>query len=340
MSGPDEEIGVDRMRAVASRVVERIGGLPAVATLRTTLSVYDQAGGGLVAGGLAYSSLLALLPGMLLVVSVVGLLIDDPAVRAEIVAAIGSAVPPLAGVAEAALNGVAAGAVPSGILAILGLLWGSSRFYSAIDRAFARIYRNAPRRNEVQRTVRGLIVTLLFIALPFATLVISSFAAWFADISPASGEVGNLARVLWAIATPIGSFVLFIGGTLLVYRFVPARQVPARAYRLPALLVGIALTLFTQVFTFIAPRLVGTAAIYGTFVAVFALLAWLSIGFNLLLLGGAWTRVRAFGGIEVPGPAGVDAEAGADADAGTAVEAGTDSEGATDEETHRERVTG
>jgi hypothetical protein len=28
-------------------------------------------------------------------------------------------------------------------------------------------------------------------------------------------------------------------------------------------------------------------------VAVFALLFWLSIGFNMLLLGGAWTHVRA-----------------------------------------------
>jgi uncharacterized BrkB/YihY/UPF0761 family membrane protein len=43
---------------------------------------------------------------------------------------------------------------------------------------------------------------------------------------------------------------------------------------------------------FVAPRLVGVAAIYGTFVAAFALLAWLSIAFNLLLLGAAWTDVR------------------------------------------------
>ena len=50
---------------------------------------------------------------------------------------------------------------------------------------------------------------------------------------------------------------------------------------------------FTQVFTYVAPRLVGVAALYGTFVAVFGILAWLSIGFNVLLLGASWTRVRA-----------------------------------------------
>ena len=60
----------------------------------------------------------------------------------------------------------------------------------------------------------------------------------------------------------------------------------------PSILVGIVLAGFAQVFTFIGPRLTHTAAIYGTFVAFFAILAWLSISFNVLLLGASWTRVR------------------------------------------------
>ncbi len=35
-----------------------------------------------------------------------------------------------------------------------------------------------------------------------------------------------------------------------------------------------------------------TAALYGAIVTVFALLAWLSIAFNMLLIGAAWTWVR------------------------------------------------
>jgi uncharacterized BrkB/YihY/UPF0761 family membrane protein len=55
----------------------------------------------------------------------------------------------------------------------------------------------------------------------------------------------------------------------------------------------VALAVFTQVFGIIAPLMTRIASIYGTVVAVFALLAWLSISFNVLLLGAAWTRVRA-----------------------------------------------
>jgi uncharacterized BrkB/YihY/UPF0761 family membrane protein len=52
------------------------------------------------------------------------------------------------------------------------------------------------------------------------------------------------------------------------------------------------LTLVTQTFSLIAPRLIGSAALYGTFVAIFAAMVWLSAGFQVMLLGAAWIRER------------------------------------------------
>jgi len=287
-----EQIGIHRLRRFASRVTERIGGVPAVRTLQATLETYDAAGGGLVAGGLAYAALVALLPGLLLVLSVVGLLVDDPRVRADLVASIAKAVPPVESLARQALEQVAGGAVPTSIVAILGLLWGSSRFYAALDNAFARIFHKAPRRNMLERSVRGVVLMVLFIAFPIAALVVGSAASWVFDVAPAGDQVGGVAKAIWRLASPLGTVVLFIVGAALVYRFVPARRIPRAALLQPAVVTGVVLAAFTQAFTFIAPRLVGAAALYGTFVAIFALMAWLSIGFNVLLLGGAWTRVR------------------------------------------------
>ena len=79
---------VDRMRALATRVVETLGGIPAVRTLVATLEVYDRAGGGLTANGLAYSALIALVPGALLVAGAIGLFITDPEVQQRLVDAI------------------------------------------------------------------------------------------------------------------------------------------------------------------------------------------------------------------------------------------------------------
>ena len=284
----EEEGGVTRLRLLAERVVQRVGGFPATRTLVATLTVYDGAGGGLMASGLAYAALVALLPGLLLMVSVFGFLVHDEAVRDQIVTAIATAVPPLEDLARTAFQQVSAGAVPTGLIGFVGLLWGASRFYAALDYAFTRIFHGARRRNEIERTLRGVIVTGLLVVVPIGALVAGSLAGWLLEKAP-----GGVAGAFWQLATPAGSIVLFVSATALVFRYVPGNRVPTRAFLRPAILVGLVLAAFAQLFTLIAPAMTRVASIYGPFVAVFALLAWLSISFNVLLFGASWTRVRA-----------------------------------------------
>ncbi len=294
-----DEGGTDRVRLLVERVVARVGGLRATRTLLGVLEAYDGAGGGLTASGLAYTSLIALLPGLLLMVSIFGVVIDDEATREQVVSAIAEAVPPLEEFARAAFESVSAGAVPTGIIAVLGLLWGSSRFYAALDYAFTRIFHDVRKRNEIERTLRGIVVTFLLVAVPLAALILGVITAWVSEVLP-----GQIAGVILQLTTPVGSFLLFVTGTMLVYRYVPGEHVPWRALALPAVLVGITLAGFAQLYALLAPLLTRMAAVYGTFVAFFAILAWLSISFNLLLFGACWTRVRDRGLPEPePGPA-------------------------------------
>ena len=66
-------------------------------------------------------------------------------------------------------------------------------------------------------------------------------------------------------------------------------------------------------FAFIAPLMTRISALYGAIVAVFALLAWLSIGFNMLLIGAAWTRVRAVAASSPDAPPAEESGPGPDA---------------------------
>ncbi len=299
---------VDRLRVLAERIVRRVGGAPAVKTLLAVLARFDRAGGGLVAGGLAYSALLALLPLMLLILSVVAWVVNDPTIQDQIVNAIAKAVPPLEEIARTALQQVSRGAVPTGIIALLALVWGSSRFYAALDTAISRIFDAVPRRNPIVQTIRGLFVSVLLVALPVAAIIAGSTLSWLLDLAPAGMAIEGVVRTGAQLLSPFATLVVFILVTSVVYRFVPARPVPASAFRLPAVLSGIVLAGFAELFAFIAPRLAGTAALFGAFVTVFAVLAWLSISFNVLLLGASWTRVRLHQQVGV--------------DAGTAVEEG------------------
>jgi membrane protein len=288
MSDPDAgENGVDRLRLLAAEVARRVGGLPAVRTLIAVLETYDRAGGGLTASGLAYTSLIALLPGLLLMVSIFGFLVDSEATREQLVTFIAEAVPPLEEFARTALKQVSGGAVPTGIVAVIGLLWGSSRFYAALDIAFSRIFHGARKRNEIERTVRGVLTTFLLVALPILALVVRSLVGWLMDLGTGDG-----ANTAWQLVSPIGTLLLFVGAALVVFRFVPPVRVATRAYAVPAVLVGVILATFTQLFAFLGPLLTRMATIYGTFVAFFGVLAWLAISFNVLLLGASWARVR------------------------------------------------
>ncbi len=293
MTDPEAAGRVDRVRVLAERVARQVGGAPAVQTLLAVLAVFDRAGGGLVAGGLAYSALLALLPLLLLVLSVVAWFVNDPAVQDQIVNAIAEAVPPLENVARTALEQVSQGAVPTGIIAILGLVWGSSRFYAALDTAISRIFNAVPRRNPIVQTLRGLFVSAILVVLPVGAIIAGSTVAWLLDLAPSGGvAIEGVVRTGVQLLSPFLTFAVFVLVTTVVYRFVPARPVPARAFGLPAVLSGVALAAIAQLFAVLAPRLAGTAALFGAFVAVFVVLAWLSISLNVLMLGACWTWVR------------------------------------------------
>lgn len=283
----------DRLRIVVERVVGLVGGLPAVRTLLATLTTYDHAGGGLLAAGLAYGALIALLPGMLLVLSIFAIVVSDPATRERIVSLIAEAVPPLEDIVRTAFEQVSAGAVPTGIVAFVGLLWGASRFYANLDYAFTRVFHSSRPRNEIQRTLRGVLLVAAVVIVPLLALFAGTVVGWVAELIPNSAELPGVLRGDLALALHLGSYLMFVAAVLLVLRFVPAERVPRRALLLPGVLVGVALGLFTQLFSLLAPLLTHTAAIYGAFVAAFAVLAWLSISFNVLLMGACWTRVRA-----------------------------------------------
>ncbi|HEY3522166.1 MAG TPA: YihY/virulence factor BrkB family protein [Candidatus Limnocylindrales bacterium] len=279
---------IARVRGLASRAL----ALPPIDTARRVLDAFNDAGGGLLAGGLAYAALFALLPGLLLVTGLLGVLVTDPARQQAAVDAIASAFPPLGSIADQTLAQVSAGAVPVSALGLAGLAWGASRFYGSLDDAFARIFRNAPARGLVARIVRGLLAVVFLTVVFLGGVALTGIASALVDEAPFGVPIPLDVRGLWRLAAPAIAAVVFVVGVGIVYRLVPDRHIPIRALWLPALVVGVLLAAFTQVFAFVAPRLIGVAAVYGSLAAIFSLMVWLATTFQALLLGVAWVRVR------------------------------------------------
>jgi membrane protein len=263
---------------------------PVVAAGRRVLDRYGAAGGGLLAGGLAYAALFAIVPGVLLLAGVTGLIVADPAERARVVNVIVDVLPPLRDIIQAILDEVARDAAPVSIVGGVLLLWGTSRFAVAFDGAIARVMGGTHARGLLVQNLAAFAAVALMIGAILLSTVLSGFLA-FLEAGEAVGAFPILGIGL-GIALGLLPVVATIVATILVYRIVPTPAPRWRALTVPGITVGLALTVVARLFAFLAPRLIGAAALLGTLATAFAALAWLALSFQAVLLGAAWVKDR------------------------------------------------
>jgi membrane protein len=274
---PDVAPPPEAPKGFIDRLIDRVLQLGPVRWLIPILNAYDAAGGGLLASGLAFSSLFAILPAILLMIAIIGVVLGEPSRLATIASELTSRFPPLAGFFDEALQGFADGAVTFSILGVVALVWGASRFYQSLDDAMARIFESQVRRDPLQRGLRGILSVFVLGGVAGLVIAISHYAS------------ALLATALGASLVSIAVFSLGVG---LIYRIVPTNQPTWRMIGTPAVAVGAFLAVFTAAFALLTPQLVGSLQVYGAFVAVFAAMIWLSFVSQALLIGAAWVHRR------------------------------------------------
>lgn len=272
------------------KVVERFLDRPRVVEARAVLDVYSQAPGGLLASGLAFTALFASFPVALVTLGVAGWLVGDAEIQAQLARTIGALLPPLRDLVDQALLALSDGAAVTSIVGLIGLIWTVSQFYVTLDVAFARIFSGRRERDVFRRTARGFASVAVLVGIIVVLIVGGSLAAAAEVLLPASSTtmiaVGQVVSSLPFI-TAVG--VLAVG---VAYRVVPPRSPSWSAVWLPALAAGAAIVLLSQLFLYLAPRLIGGALLAGSLATAFVALAWMSFTFQVLLFGAAWVRVR------------------------------------------------
>ncbi|HEU5204520.1 MAG TPA: YihY/virulence factor BrkB family protein [Candidatus Limnocylindrales bacterium] len=273
------------VRSIASRIL----ALPLVRFVMAVLDTYGKAPGGILANGLAFAALFSALPTTLLILGIAGLVASGTEFQAQLAAALGQAFPPLADLFDDALAAVSQGAGVASILGLVGLLWGVSQFYATLDLAFSRIFSDAPERDFARRTLRGFAWVLLLIGAVLVVLILAGLSSLIDTVLPDSLDSMRPIRTL--LTSPLTILAFGVVAVAIAYRVLPPKAPRWRSILPPAILVGIAITVLTQIFTFLVPFLVGAAAIAGSLASAFIALAWLSFSFQALLYGASWVRV-------------------------------------------------
>ncbi len=297
------------MTARVAALRRRLLAFRAVRLGRDVMAVLDRAGGGLLTAGLAYRILVALLPGLALVVGAIGMLVDDATRREEIALRLIDAFPPLEPIIRDALLALARGGTTLSIVALAGLAWASSALYTALDDALARIFVGAPRRHFVRRRLTGVLVVSGLIAIVMVLAVGGTLASTIVG-TLARSRAGLLAGVGDAAAGPIAVILAPVGLALVIYATMPRRPIQRRTVVAAGIAAGGLIGVVSAVFQLIAPALsTGSLALFGSFITIFAALVWLGWVAQILLLGAAWIQVASRGrpsGRRGPGPDGGD----------------------------------
>src|SRR5215212_2408020 len=283
-AGPTPSGWRGRVDAVSRAITRQ----PAVSAAMAVLGIANDAGAPLLAAALAFNAIFAIVPGLLLLSGILGWAIEDVESRTKLLNDLVALLPPLRAAILDSLNGVVRERGGLTIVGLVGLLWGASSFYGALDEVMRRIFAGGPVRGFIEQRVRGLLSVIGLVAIVAVTVLTSGI--WTVVVTSVGALPG--AAVALTVAGPLLLVAFSVIAVLLVYVLVPTAPPGWRAAWLPAVVAGLGIGLLTSVFSALAPILVGGLAGFGVIATVFGALVWLNLGFQILLYGAAWARLR------------------------------------------------
>jgi membrane protein len=276
---------VERLQKLALPIF----GSGRVIRARAVIDRYNAHGGGLLAAGIAYNTLFALIPMALFGGAVLGFVVTDPAGLAKVKSALVEWAPPLASVLDEILGGLANASPSLSIIGLVGMAWGATRLFASLEMGIGAMFAEAPQRGIVARTLRRVASVLVVGGIVVAVFLSTSVASFVSELGLMGGDAAGIGVVVLLLGLPTVVSTLALS---LVYRVLPPVQPGLSAFLVPAATIGVGLVVLTRLFAVIAPRALGANFVYGTLGAIFVALFWLGLAYSMILIGAAWVRER------------------------------------------------
>jgi membrane protein len=292
-------------RARLERTQRHILRQPVALSIMDVVRAYDRGGGGMLAGALAYYAFFTMVPALLLFVSLLGVLVEDQVLRDELVASFVDRIDHIREVATVVIDGLADSGRTGTVVALLGLVWGASGFYGALQSAMARMFPGQRSRDFLRTRIRGLLTVVLILgSMLTAVLFVIALPLARSWLTARCVELDGLHLVLLeqacgidpgivSGAAAVAASMLVAGlAALIVYVVIPPDGASLRQASWPALLAGVAIGLFTSLFGWIAPLVMRQWLALGIVGNVFLALIWFNLVFQALIYGAALARLR------------------------------------------------
>ncbi len=232
----------------------------------------------LLSAGVAFYGFLSLVPLMLLALGIAAS-IGGETLAARLTAAAGDVLTPTAQqlLAETVLD--EGGRQSATIVGAFGLIWGSSRVFRGLDRAFSKVYGTAATKSLLD-TVWDAMIVFLVISGGLALVGILEIVLRFVPIIDL-GPVGPVLVLLGLVVTFLPLYVVFPNANVGIREALPG-----------TVLAAVGWFVLSRAFTVYA-SLASEQVIYGALGAVFLVLIWLYLGAIILVFGAVCNAVLA-----------------------------------------------
>ena len=202
---------------------------PAVESLRQVVSAYQADNGGRVAAAIAFKTMFAMAPALLLAVSVAGFVYGEGDVQRQLIGQVedvaGSTVAELV---SDMLDQAVSGRQVTGVVGLVLLAWTASGLFLELESALNAVFRTQGQRVEsglgafLKKRLAAVLIAVGMGVVLIAALSVNLLSDMAAEWMDWPDAVATALR--WA--GPTGSLAILIGLFTLVLRYVPRREIP------------------------------------------------------------------------------------------------------------------
>jgi membrane protein len=261
-----------------------------------------------LASGLTFSVLVAAVPFLLIIVSVISLTLEAaansagiepveqlrryldllvPVLNEEGAAAAGPNLP------EAVISQAIARGQAIGLISFVAFVWFATRLFGSIRAVLREIFDLRQSRGVIQGKIfdaEMVLVSCVLVILNVGITIVYGIAKArgfeFLGLSPE--QIGIVERILARVTALAFIFLLF----LLVYKYVPARRVPWRMAVTAATFTALCWELLKLGFAFYLTRVADYTSIYGGIATLVVVVVWLYYLSIVFVLGAEVAQVR------------------------------------------------
>lgn len=242
-----------------------------------------------LAAAICYFVVFAIFPLLLGTIAILGYVVSPEWALQQLHLALGRALPEQLSFLPEVLDQVVAARAPSGLIALVLLLWSGKGVFMSMGQALDIIWNAKEVLGWKDNLRRNALALLLAVGLGGAVIALSVLYWGLLlileiQIPLLQLRPSELPGVLWILGNVLPVALVALG-LLLVYRFMPLRHLPGRAIGIGAASAAVLWELSRQVFNFYLAHFSRFSLVYGPLSGVIAGMLWVYVSSMIFLLG-------------------------------------------------------